>query len=384
MISSNLLQDIQLEDPRIVLIDLQWFAAEDEGRTEDPSEHKLRQAREEGRVAKSQELNGALVMLLGVVTLIILAPWLFERCLTVVRFYFERSIEADVTDPIMLRAFLYFLTTSILPIMITVLIGGIVGNIIQNRGFIFSLKPITPKPSKVIPKVGEYLQKTMFSFEGFFNTVKSIFKVIIVFTISFIIIRAELPTLLLIIQSNMWLGFVHVAVTTAKLLVTACIIFIAVSIPDYLVQRHQFMESMKMTKQEVKEEYKNLEGDPLVKSRLRQRMREMLSQNIPRAVAEADVVITNPTHFACVIVYDRATMQGPMLTAKGADSLAFRIREMATENNVPIIENKPLARAIFAEVEVGDIIPESYYKALAVILGRVYAMNTSKKKTRWL
>ena len=176
---------------------------------------------------------------------------------------------------------------------------------------------------------------------------------------------------------NMGLGsFSYVAGVCATLLLMASIIFIIIAVPDYFVQRHQFMESLKMTKQEVKEEFKELEGDPLVKSRLRQRMHEMMHQSMPRLVAEADVVITNPTHFACAIQYDKTKMRSDV-DCKGADSLAQRIKEIAKQNDVPIIENRPLARALYKEVEIGDIIPEEYYQALAVILAKVYNMNSS-------
>ena len=146
-------------------------------------------------------------------------------------------------------------------------------------------------------------------------------------------------------------------------------------VPDYIVQRKQFMESMKMTKQEVKQEYKETEGDPLVKGRLRQYMHEMLSRNMPAAVAKSDVVITNPTHYAVAVQYDGATMQGPTVMAKGVDAMARRIKEIAKENNVPLVENRPLARALYSEVDVGEMVPENYYQALAVILANVYNMR---------
>ena len=133
-----------------------------------------------------------------------------------------------------------------------------------------------------------------------------------------------------------------------------------------------------MTKQEVKEEYKEMEGDPLVKSRLRQQMRNLLYQNLPKVVSESDVVITNPTHYAVAIKYDMATMQSPVVNAKGADDLAMRIKTLAKENNVEIVENKLLARELYTKVEIGDIIPEEYLQSLAIILVKVYKMKGKK------
>ncbi len=355
-------------------LDLQWFAAEDEGRTEDPSEHKLRKAREEGRVAKSQELSGALVMLFPTITLIVLAPWLFTNFVEILRYYLQRSTTAEINASLA-YGFYYYLIRMVTPIVSAGIVGAILANLIQNRGFIFSTKPIEPKFSKIIPKFGEYFKKTMFSFEGVFNIFKSIIKVVIVFVASFIIISSELTTLLALLDQNIWQGITHIASTCAQILLVATFIFLIIAIPDYLVQRKQFIDSLKMTKQEVKEEYKTLEGDPLVKSRLKQFMRELLQNSIRENVAKADVIITNPTHFAVAILYDREVMQGPMVTAKGQDELAQQIKRLAKDNEVPMIENRPLARALYAQVEVGDIIPEEYYTALATILGKVYSMK---------
>ena len=369
--------------PRTVLagIGFQWFAsAEEEGRTEEPSEHKLQKAREEGRVPKSQEITGALVLLLPAITLVITAPWLFKNCVQILRFYFEKCHGANINDPALIAAFYSYFIKMLVHLFLTAMAAGIAGNMIQTKGFLFSTKPIEPKFSKILPKFGEYFKKTLFSFEGAFNIVKSILKVTIVVFVAYLLISSELEKLLAMSNVNMWDGFVFVAKLAGKLIIIAAGIFLIISVPDYLVQRRQFMESMKMSKQEVKEEFKELEGDPLVKSRLRRRMNEMLRQSMPKMVSEADVVITNPTHYACAIKYDKATMQGPVLNAKGADSLAQRIKAIARENNVPIVENRPLARAIYAEVEVGEMIPEQYYQTLAVILAKVYTMNSKSIK----
>ncbi len=357
-------------------IHLQWFAsAEDEGRTEAPSELKLRKAREEGRIPKSQELTGGLVLLLPVLALILLAPWLLRGFVQIIRFYVERCTTASLSDGELMVEFLYAMVRMVLPVAITAMVAAVVANVIQNKGFLFTTKTIEPKISKVLPKFGEYFKKTLFSFEGAFNVVKSIVKVAVIFIAAYLLIRSETPRLLTLMQTNFWDGIVFIAEMTAKLLVITAVIFIVIAVPDYLVQRRQFMETMKMTKQEVKQEYKETEGDPLVKGRLRQYMHEMLRRNLPASVAKSDVVITNPTHYAVAIQYDGASMAGPMVTAKGVDSLARRIREIATENRVPLVENRPLARALYAEVEIGEMVPENYYQALAVILANVYNMK---------
>lgn len=377
--SINKKQLLPLNEIDLSLFDLQWFAsAEEEGRTEKASEHKLRKAREEGRIAKSQEIAGALVMLFPVITLVILAPWYLKKFIEILRFFFDRCTSSEVDLGSFAYMFFQSLISMILPLGIVAMISGIAANVVQNRGFIFSTKPITPKFSKILPKFGEYFKKTLFSGQGAFNVLKSIVKVVFLFTMAFILVKNDLPKLLTLTNVNIWQGISHVAVMVAKLLIIAAVFFLVVAIPDYLVQRHEFMESMKMSKEEVKEEYKNLEGDPFVQGRIKQYIRELMSQNMSQHVAEADVIITNPTHYAIAIKYDSTTMQAPMVTAKGVDAMAQKIKEIAKENDVEIVENKPLARALYAEVKIGDIIPEAYLQVLAIILVQVYKLKGKK------
>jgi flagellar biosynthetic protein FlhB len=161
----------------------------------------------------------------------------------------------------------------------------------------------------------------------------------------------------------------------ACMILESAVAMLILAVPDYLFQRWQFRESLKMTKQEVKEEHKMYEGDPLIKGRLRERMRELLTKNIAQAVPKASVVVTNPTHFAVALQWEQGAMTAPLVVAKGADEVAQRIKAIARENDVPIVENRPLARALYAETEVGDVIPEKYYEAIANVLAHVYAVN---------
>ena len=379
--NENLLisHDSDFKKEKSLLFDLQWFAsAEEEGRTEEPSEHKLKKAREEGRVAKSTEISGALVLLLPVIAIVILAPWIFNNCVEIIRFYFDRCASAELTDGALVTVFYNCFIKIVLPIGLIAMIAGVVGNIVQTRGFLFSTKPIEPKFSKIVPKFGQYFKKTIFSSEGAFNVFKSLFKVIVLFFISYVIITSDIETLLSMMNVSLWSGVCYIAKMAAKILLFASFVFLAVAIPDYFIQKKQFMESMKMTKQEVKEEYKELEGDPLVKSRLRQQMRNLLYQNLPKAVSESDVVITNPTHYAVAIKYDRNVSQAPVVNAKGSDDLAMRIKTLAKENDIEIVENKLLARELYTKVEIGDIIPEEYLQAIAIILAKVYTMKGKK------
>ena len=361
-------------------IDLQWFAAEDEGRTEEPSEYKLQKAREEGRVAKSTELSGAIVLLFTVLTLILLGSYIFRTSAEIMRFFFLRVTQSDVQNPAFMELFFRKFSLMILPVTFVGILAGVSANIIQNRGMIFSLKPIEPQFSKVAPKFGQYFKKTLFSFQGAFNIVKSIGKVAVLAVIAFLTVRRTMPVILLSIQNGNAAGAVTViSKAAAFMLVASAVVLRAIAVPDYFVNRHEFMESMKMTKFEVKQEYKEMEGDPQVKSRLMAEARRLLQRNMPKAVKEADVVITNPTHFAVSMKYDRAVDDSPKVTAKGQDETALLMRRIAKENNVPIVENRPLARSLYAETEVGDIIPDKYLAVLANIYAEIMKINSKKK-----
>ncbi len=344
------------------------MAAEDEGRTEQPSEYKLEKARKEGRVAKSQEISGALVLLLCVVTIVFLSKWLFSEIINVFKFYFTQCSTYDVKNPTFLPAFFNVFIKCVLPIGLISAVSAVAGNIIQTRGFIFSLKPIEPKFSKIVPKFGEYFKKTIFSAKGLFNVAKSIGKVSVICFVGYLYIRKDLFVLIDIIDNGNVAGALgQVAKMAAQILITVAVIFLAISIPDYFIARHDFMEEMKMTKQEVKEEYKEMEGDPEVKAKLQQMQRQLLSQNVRKAVAESDVVVANPTHFAVALKYDPEIADPPMVNAKGEDSQALLIRRIAEENNIPVVENRPVARELYTNLEVGDIIPDIYFKVIAEI-----------------
>lgn len=359
-------------------IDLQWFAAEDEGRTEEPSQIKLDRARKEGRVAKSQEVNSAIALLLSTITLMILSRWILDQIVEAMIFFFSRAGSQDFFIRANAAVIFKYLIKCVVPIAIVGAIGGIAGNIFQNRGFLFSTKPITPKFSNIVPHVGQYLKKTMFSKQGLFNVAKSIGKVAVVAAYGYITIRKDLPQLLGLIQERgdvaSCIGLL--AKMAGQLLIFAAIFFLIVSIPDYMVTRHEFMEQMKMTKEEVKQEYKEMEGDPEVKAHMERAKQELLRRNIPKLVAESDVVITNPTHFAVALKYDTTIPNSaPQVNAKGEDEIALTIKRIAKENDIPIVENRPLARSLYAETEIGGIIPEMYFKAVSVIYAQLKKFN---------
>ncbi|MBN2735432.1 MAG: flagellar biosynthesis protein FlhB [Spirochaetales bacterium] len=354
---------------------LQWFAADDEGRTEEPTEHKIKKAREEGKVAKSQEVTGALVLLFAVVAIALMASYLLHDTIDLIKYFFGNATEIDIaTNSTVTPVFLNFFLRMVLPITIICFITAVVGNVLQV-GFLFTVKPITPDFNRIVPKFGKFLQKAFLSAEAGFNLLKSFLKVFIVVIIAFLNISAEIKEIAVLMKAPVGYSLGFFSGIAFRIFLQVAIAMLALSIPDYFFQRRQHLESLKMSKQEIKEERKTYEGDPLIKSRMRQRMRELLSRNVLKEVPKADVVITNPTHFSVALAWDRTKMISPSVLAKGVDQVAFKIREIANEHNIPLMENKPLARALYHEVEIGDSIPEKYWEVVALILAEVYKMS---------
>ncbi len=356
-------------------IDIQWFAAEDEGRTEEPTEHKLRKAREEGKVVKSVEFTSAIILLFSIVVIGLFSSSFLKTMIDMLRYFVLHATEMDVrTDSNIWKAFIWFFIRLITPVFFVAFVAALLSNIFQV-GFFFTVKPIVPDFKRIVPRFGKFFKKALFSGEAAFNLGKSIFKVVFIGVIAYLNIRAELPRLAKMVEMPFFRSFSLTAGIAFRIIIEAAVALLVLAIPDYMFQRHLHIESLKMSKQEIKEERRMYEGDPLVKSRLRERMRALLTQNMLRNVPKADVVITNPTHFAVAMEWNRVTMTAPTVIAKGADHIAFKIREIAEENAVPIVENKPLARALYSEVEIGDEIPEKFYEAMATILAQIYRMN---------
>jgi flagellar biosynthetic protein FlhB len=365
-------------------IHLQWFSdnAEEEGRTEPPTEHKIQRLREEGQVSKSQELIGAVTLFLPALLLLFLAPYMLRTCVEMVRFFFLRAAELDpVKDALIVGAFFNYMARLSLPILAVAVFAAVFSNIIQV-GFQFTTKPITPDFSRVLPRLGQFF-KRIFSIEGVYNFFKSIVKMLIIGGVAFFLIRSDRYKLVNLHKAGVWLGLTTVASLAIRLIIICAILLLLLSIPDILFQRWRFREKNKMSRQEMKEEMKMYEGDPQIRNRIRSRFRELLKQNIAAAIPRADVVITNPTHYAVALEYHKETMpDGPMVTAKGADEVAARIRKLAQENGVPMVENKHLARTLYQEVEVGDYIPEAYFTVVATILGRVMHINELRRRAK--
>jgi len=259
----------------------------------------------------------------------------------------------------------------VLPVFLAAVAAGLVVNFAQT-GFLFTTEPLLPQLSRLDPVAGF---RRMFSKRSLFELVKSLLKVAVIAFIAFNYIRGTLEKMLLVLYqstSQIWDSF-STLFTGLALRVGAA--FIVLAAADYLYQRYEHEKSLKMTKQELKEEYKQTEGDPLIKSRLRERQRKLAMHRMMESIPEAAVVITNPTELAVALRYREEEDDAPVLVAKGAGTTAQRIRELARKHNVPIVENKPVARMLFRQVDIGQAIPVEMYQAVAEILAVVYRMR---------
>lgn len=359
--------------------DLQWFAQDGPGgeKTEPATAKKLKDAREEGKVAKSQELSAAFTLIALFVSLRVFVSYLGNRFLNVFRWVYRIIPEFGMDQPggltlrevVALQNQVYLqLLLACLPFLAIGFVVAFIASIIQV-GWTVSGKPMQPKLDKFNPINGF---KRIFSKESIFNLVKSILKVILIFYIAYASIRDQANNIFILYEISLNQAIAMIGSIIIDTGIRISVVYLVLGLADYLYQRYKFNEDMKMTKQEVKDEYKDTEGDPQIKGQQKQRMREASQRRMMQDVPKADVVITNPTHLSVAIRYDAEQESAPVVLAKGEDYLALKIREAAKEHQVAIMENKPLARALYATVEVGEQIPPELYQAVAEILAVVY------------
>ena len=351
------------------------FASED--KTEEATPKKKSEARKKGQVPRSKEVSLALTLLGATLVIVILGSYVGRSLLTTLRVFLSNYLVTNIDDNsikgITLVA-LWRIAIAILPVVLPIMILGVVANFIQV-GFLFTKEPIKPSLSKINPISG---LKRMFSFRSFVEMIKNLIIVTVLGYIGYGFIKDNYNSILQI--SSLRIGAVPAAFVklVIGIFTKITIAMVIIALIDYLYQRYQYNKELKMTKQEIKEEFKQQEGDPQIKSRIRQKQREMASRRMMQAVPDATVVVTNPTHIACALRYKEGDDNAPMLIAKGADNVAIKIKEIAKENNVPIIENRTLARLIYSQVEIDSEIPSDMYQAVAEILALVYKLNKKR------
>lgn len=362
---------------------LTLFASpEDEGRTELPTERKKRRAREEeGRVVNSVEINQTLVLAVTIGLIFILAGYLTH---TIGQFFMEiinKISDADNTmnlnalpDVFLNIIFLIAKTAGI--ILFAALIVGVGVNLAQTR-FLFTVKKLKPNFKRIAPTWTNFKERVFVSPQNLMNLAKILFKMFVIAIITFTTINGKRNELFNMINMELSQAMNVFFFIVLEMLAKVIIFLIIVSAFDYFFQRRQHIKSLKMTKYEMKEEFKEMEGDPLVKSQLQEMARRIVNRTMLKAVPEADVIITNPTHFAVALKYNNGDY-APMVTAKGADNIALKIKEIAKENEIEIVENKPLARELFYNVDIGKYIPEKLFHVVSKILGEVYRIRDEK------
>lgn len=361
---------------------LQWFAKDGEGgeKTEPATAKKLQDARKEGQVAKSKELSAAVELIALFLVLKIFVSYIGENLISVFPVIYRKM--PDIINNSAGGLSIFTVTTVVNNVMLVILkilapvfaIGVtccVLINILQV-GWKITGKPMQPKFSKINPMSGF---KRIFSKESLFELVKSIAKIALIAYVAYTSVKDHQNDLFLLYD----IPLMQVIILIGSIVIDAglkiSIVYLVVGIVDWLYQKHKFKEDMKMTKQEVKDEYKNTEGNPEIKGRQRSKMREASQRRMMQNLPTADVVITNPTHLSVAIKYDADKNSAPIVIAKGEDFLAMKIREIARENNIEIVENKPLARMLYANVDIGAEVPPELYQAVAEVLAFVYSLK---------
>ena len=346
-------------------------------KTEPATPRKKEESRKKGQVAKSRDLSSVAVLSAGVIYLYFGARHMTEALGNCIQSSFKtvHLYTDNIQDLISLTiASVERFIWIALPIMAVTMMIALTINLLQT-GFLFSVETLSPKASKIDPLKGA---KRIFSRQSLVELAKSILKLIIVASVAFSTLKNELNQVIPLLYQEKIQIFSVLGQSAFKVTIRCCVILTILAILDFLYQRWDHEQKLKMTKQEVKDEYKHTEGDPMVKSRIRSIQREMARRRMMAEVPKADVVITNPTHLAVALRYDQSNMPAPRIVAKGANKIAERIKTLAKEHEIPVVEDKPLAQNLY-KLEIGEEIPAQFYQAVAEILAYVYGLRRKQE-----
>lgn len=348
-----------------------------EEKTEQATPKKRRDSRKEGEVLQSKDIVTAVSVAGIFVSMRLLLGFMAESVLAYTTSVFEQVGTTEITPDTIMPIFVNIITVfamTVGPICLIAMFLGIIPTVAQTRG-LFTMKATRPKFSRLNPLSGI---KKLFSAQAVVGILKGLIEVIIITYVVGSEIYDRMPKIIALMNAGVMQGITYAAATIFDLVMSICIMLVFVAAADYLFQWWQFEKKLKMSKQEVKEEYKQTEGDPQIKSKIKQRQQQMAASRMMQEVPKADVVIRNPTHYAVALYYDQDANRAPKVVAKGKDYLARRIVEIAEENDVYTIEDPPLARALYSSVDIGREIPVELYNAVAEVLTIVYkAKNKS-------
>ncbi|MFC4598956.1 flagellar biosynthesis protein FlhB [Cohnella hongkongensis] len=352
-------------------MDLQLFAGE---KTEKATPKKRQESRKKGQVAKSVEIPSTLILLACICFLVMVGPFLEKQLLSLIGDAFLHRLNMQVTDSNVLALFNHYAIQMLIlmaPVFIIVVVIAFAANYVQI-GWLFTFEPLQPKLEKLNPISGA---KNLFGMRSLVEFLKSGLKLVCVAVIVFMVLWSERKRLLDLAFLPIPDIFAFVTSLTVRLGLFIAVLLFILAIGDMMYQRYEYEKNLRMSKQDIKDEHKNVEGNPLIKAKIRERQRRMALMRMMQEVPGADVVITNPTHFAVALKYDAAKMDAPTVVAKGQDYIALRIREIAKQNDVITMENKPLARALFERTEVGQSVPADLFQAVAEVLAYVYRLK---------
>lgn len=349
-----------------------------EQKTEEPTTKRLEEAHRKGNVAFSRELASFFILCVLALTVAWFSPYMMHSAKLLLLPFLANADAFSVDAPPGAGQVLSHAAFTGIFIIAAPLVGCIVAALTSSwlqNGIIFTNETMIPKLNRISPIAGF---KRLFSLRSVVEFLKGLVKITIVGAVAFIAVYPDLPQLQKLPGSSTESMLAFLATLALRMIIGIAIAMFFIAILDLLYQRWQYIKSLRMTRQEVRDEYKQSEGDPMVKQRLRNLRRERAQRRMMSAVPEADVVITNPTHFSVALTYDTDTMKAPVVVAKGQDLIALRIREVAKEHDVPIVENPPLARALFSSSDLGEEIPLQHYEAVAKVISYVYQLKGKK------
>lgn len=350
------------------------MAETDQDKTEQATPKKHEEAKKKGQVARSRELPSAAILGAALIYFYFNAAAMLQKIMAMLSksLGHAASVSLNQTNvPGLFADITYQMILILMPLMLTVMLAAILSNVMQT-GFMLSSEAIQPKFSKINPMKGF---KNLFGMKSVVEMVKNIFKITLVGTVAYASVSGDIEGMFSLINQNNWQILGYIGRMSFKIVANVCCILVILAILDFLYQKWEHEKSLKMSKEEVKEENKMTEGDPQVKGRIRRMQREAARKRMMASVPKADVIITNPTHLAVALRYDTDKMHAPVVVAKGAGYIAQQIKKVALENKVPIVEKKWVAQVLYKMVPIDDAIPDHLYKAVAEILAYVYGIR---------
>ncbi len=357
---------------KLFIINLQLFADDETGeKTEKATPRKREEARKKGQVFKSTDLNSAVVLIAGSVVVFVTFPYMVSTMQKFTSLYIlDRSLHEFSNEYIysLLVEVVILMGKMVFPIFLATYVAALLIGYIQV-GFVFSTDPLTPKPERLNPVEG--FKKT-FSKRALVELSKSLLKVIVTAFVVYTVLKKHYYVFPRFVDMELGITLKILSEIVFEMALKVGAVFIIIGIVDYIYQWYEHEKSLKMSKYDIKQEYKQTEGDPQVKSRQRQIQRQAAMKRMMSEVPDADVVITNPTHFAVALKYEADRVEAPVVVARGQDFVALKIKEIALANDVVVVENPFLARTLFYATDIGDLVPEELYQAVAEVLAFVY------------